>query len=298
MKKIYILAFVLGAFSFSAHAQFPLNDIESYPIGPLHTEPFVSWDGIAGTADDMLVSDDESFSGSQSILIPEGGVVDGVLNLGNKVSGSWQVDWEMYIPSGKSAYINMQNILPAGTEFNFHMTWNELGTTEGDAVLYDATGANQGPGNVLGTGSYSPDTWFHFSMMVDLDNLTMSISLDGVDVVSNIPYPSASAIPGLGGIDWYSNEGTGESNRYYIDDVSYSNLLGINTFDADSFSVYPNPVKDILKISSKASVDNVIVYDILGKVVLQENPGIISPTVNTSNLVPGTYLLKVTIGNS
>lgn len=298
MKKIYILAITLMAFNFSAHAQFPVDDIESYPLGPVHQGHWTSWDELPNTADDAIVSDDEAFSGSQSILIPEGGVVDGVLDLGNKTSGSWQLDWEMYIPSGKSAYINMQNVLPAGTEFNFHMTWNEGGTTEGDAVLYDATGANQGPGNILGTGTYPSDSWFHFTLMVDLDNLTMSMTMDGNSIATGVAYPGGFPVPGLGGIDFYSNEGTGESNRYYIDDVAYSDLLSVSSFDADSFSVYPNPVKDVLNISTKTAVDNVTVYDVLGKVVLSQQPGVISPRVDMSGLASGAYMVQVTIGNA
>jgi len=297
MKKTYFLALALGAFVFSANAQFALDDIESYDLGPIHEGHWISWDGIP-SADDLTVTDEESFSGSQSILVPEGGTTDGVLDLGNKTSGAWQVEWEMLIPSGKSAYINMQNILPAGTEFNFHMAWNEAGANEGLATLYAANGTNQGPGDILGTGAYPPDSWFHFTLSVDLDNLTMSVAMDGVDVVNDIPYPASWPIPGLGGIDFYSNEGTGESNRYYVDDVIYSDLLDVNDFSADSFSVYPNPVQDVLNIKSAVSVDKVVVYDILGKVVLQENPGKISPAINMSNLSSGAYMVNVTIGNA
>jgi hypothetical protein len=54
----------------------------------------------------------------------------------------------------------------------------------------------------------------------------------------------------------------------------------------------------MLNIKSTSAVDNVTVYDILGKVVLQENPGTISPAINMSNLASGSYLVKVTIGDS
>lgn len=297
MKKIYILLLAFCAFGFSAHAQFPLDDIESYPLGPIHQGHWSSWDGIP-SSDDLIVSDDEAFSGSQSILVPEGGTVDGILDLGNKISGNWQVDWEMYIPSGKSAYINMQNVLPAGTQFNFHMLWNEAGSSEGIATLYDANGANQGQGAALGSGPYPVDTWFHFTLMVDLDNLLMSLTMDGNPLVTNIPYPNNWPIPGLGGIDLYSNESNGESNRYYIDDVSYSDLLSVGSFDANAFTVFPNPVGDVMNIRSTSPVERVVVYDILGKLVLQETPGKISPSINTSNLPSGAYMVNVTIGNS
>jgi hypothetical protein len=87
----------------------------------------------------------------------------------------------------------------------------------------------------------------------------------------------------------------------YIDDVVLYNgniTVGVDEFSDNKFSVYPNPVKDMLNIKSINAVDNVIVYDILGKVVLQENPGTISPAINMSNLASGSYLVKVTIGDS
>lgn len=293
MKKIYVLAFVLGAFSFSAHAQFPLDDIESYPLGPINQGHWTAWDA---DSDPALVTDDEAYSGDQSILIPEGGSVDAILDLGNKTQGVWEVKWKMMVPSNKSAYINMQNSLPAGTKFNFHMLWNEEGTDEGTAVLYDAMGANQGQGAELGSASYTPDEWFDFSLSINLDDLSMSMYIDDSLVYMGV-YPTDAALPGIGGIDMYSNDGP-QSNRYYIDDVVYSDALGVNDFAADSFSIYPNPVKDVLNITSKVAVDRIVVYDILGKVVLQETPGVISPSINMSTLSSGTYMVKVTIDNN
>ena len=59
-----------------------------------------------------------------------------------------------------------------------------------------------------------------------------------------------------------------------------------------------NPVRDILNISSKAAVDIITVYDILGKIVLQDQPDVISPSINMGALASGAYLVNVTIGNA
>ena len=295
MKKIYLLAFALCAFVFNTNAQTFNDDIESYPLGTIHTSPWLSWDDTAGTADDISVSDEQALSGSKSILVAEGGVIDGVLDLGNQTGGTWYLDFDMYIPSGKSGYFNIQNSLPAGTQWNFHMSFNEGGVDEGGLTLYDASGANQGPGTILGLGTYTPDTWFHVSLVVDLDNLTMDMAIDGTDVVSGTTYTGDQ----LGAINFYSNEGGGESNRYYIDNARFDNFpLSVNEFSADIFSVYPNPVKDKLNIESAAAVNSVRVYDILGKEVLTAQPDAISPSIDMSGLSSGAYLVRVTIGNA
>src|SRR5690554_7254729 len=74
----------------------------------------------------------------------------------------------------------------------------------------------------------------------------------------------------------------------YLDDlVAGAGVLSTEQFSPEVFSVYPNPVKDVLNINSKVAVNKVVVYDILGKTVLQENPETISPTIDMSNLPSG-----------
>lgn len=293
MKNQYILTLLAVLFiGVTAQSQAFDDDIESYPLGPIHTAPWSSWDGTAGTGDDLTVSGDQAASGSQSILVPEGGAVDGVLLLGNTSSGTWYLDFKMYIPMGKSGYFNLQNEVPVGTKWNFHVSFNENGNTEGDFTLYDATAGNQGPGNALGTGTYSPDTWFDISFVFDVDAGTMDMMVDGVSVASGAPIGGAQ----LGAINFFSNEGGGESNRYYVDDTRFDNtpVLGTNDFEAENFSIYPNPVKDVLNIEAQGVVSQVIIYDVLGKVVLSEAPGVSSARINTSSLSSGAYLVTIT----
>lgn len=291
MKKVYLLALAAGVFTLTANAQFD-DDIESYPIGTINNDIWQSWDGTAGTADDISVSDDEALSGSQSILVAEGGVIDGILNLGNKTEGVWELTFNMFVPSGKSGYFNIQNTLPAGTLWNYHCTLNEGGSDEGTIVFYDATGENQGPGTPLGVSEYAVDDWTKFTMIIDLDNLTLDLLVDDNEVISGTPYTGDS----LGGINFYSNEGGGEDNRYYVDDASFQEAsLGAEDFSSDVFSVYPNPVKTDLHIRSASPVEFVTVFDVLGKAVLNVQPDAVSPTIDMSTLSSGAYLVKVTI---
>jgi len=56
--------------------------------------------------------------------------------------------------------------------------------------------------------------------------------------------------------------------------------------------------RDVLNISSKAAVDVITVYDILGNIILQAQPDVISPSINMSALQSGTYLVNITLGNA
>ncbi len=123
------------------------------------------------------------------------------------------------------------------------------------------------------------------------------MSINDVQQFNNYPFDfGGRAFENLAGIDFYS---ASSNNEMYLDDfVAGPGILSTENFSPEVFSVYPNPVRDILNIDSKVAVDQVIIYDILGKVVLSVNPERISPSVNTSNLPSGTYMVKVKIGNN
>ena len=74
-------------------------------------------------------------------------------------------------------------------------------------------------------------------------------------------------------------------------------MLGVESFEASLFSVYPNPAKSVVNISSMSNeVFGVSVYDLLGKQVLRaEN---IKSQLNISSLTPGLYVINMTQGSN
>ncbi|WP_166461102.1 leucine-rich repeat domain-containing protein [Flavicella sediminum] len=65
------------------------------------------------------------------------------------------------------------------------------------------------------------------------------------------------------------------------------------------FTMYPNPVKDVLSINSEAlNGATVSIYDVTGILLLSNQLSGTSTEINISNLNPGIYFLKVKIGNS
>ncbi len=66
-----------------------------------------------------------------------------------------------------------------------------------------------------------------------------------------------------------------------------------NDKEIDGFRLFPNPVTDgtVFIVTKHNAVKNVIIYDVLGKVVLQKQ---VSATyLNVSDLTSGVYILKV-----
>ena len=305
MKKIYILALVLGAFSFSSYAQTELtDDFESYTLGPISAQSphWRNWSGVDGGSDDANVVDDESLSGLQSVLISGNGLTDLILLVPSApISGVYTIEFNALIPAGKSGYFNMQAALtPEGT------AWEQA--LMGGNVYFNCDGSTPGIGGVTGvidcsvfdqSFTFPEDQWFKVDCIYDIDAQTWDMYIDNVQFIFDAPFAFGPQVfIELAGLDFYS---ASTNNEMFIDDIELYNgikPLGVEDFSATNFSVYPNPVKDMLNIKSSASVDNVTVYDILGKVVLQENPGTISPAINMSNLSSGSYLVQVTIGNS
>ncbi len=303
MKKIYLLAFALGAFAISANAQVELtDDLESYDLGNIseQADHWRNWSGQDNGPDDAEVVDTYANSGTQSLLISGNELSDIILLTPTAPSsGIYTIEFKAYIPGGKSGYFNMQAALtPEGSP------WQQA--LMGGNVYFNCDGASGGTGTVSGaidcstfdySFTYPQDFWFTVTCIYDLDNQTWGMNIDGAEQFTGAPFAfGAQVFIELAGLDLFS---ASANNEMYFDDIRMGvGTLGVNDFSKSNFSVYPNPVKDVLNISSKAAVDAITVYDILGKVVYTANPGIMSPTVNMSNFASGSYLVKVAIGNA
>ncbi|MCC7467554.1 MAG: T9SS type A sorting domain-containing protein, partial [Saprospiraceae bacterium] len=178
-----------------------------------------TWSGAGfGGAEDGIVSAEQANSAPNSMKIlstaTAGGPQDVVLKLGNKTTGRYELKWMYYIPTGKQAYYNIQNVVPIGAG-----AWNL------DAFF----GANNagliriGAGPILAEFTYPTGEWFEVRHIIDLDNNLLTMWVDGQYVIK-MAYPN-----NLGGIDFY---GIDNNHTNYIDDVEYIQLPPV-TFNVD-----------------------------------------------------------------
>ena len=73
-------------------------------------------------------------------------------------------------------------------------------------------------------------------------------------------------------------------------------ILGIDDVNKVTFEYYPNPTTDILTINAGDVIDNIAVYDISGKLVMQsDNAGNSSSKIYMQNYNAGTYFVKVMV---
>ncbi|WP_395632595.1 T9SS type A sorting domain-containing protein [Flavobacterium sp.] len=85
---------------------------------------------------------------------------------------------------------------------------------------------------------------------------------------------------------------------YYFDNVNYGTPLLNNTeFTVSNFSLYPNPVKNVLNISSEAEIKEVNIYNTLGQLVVSKSQSSNNVALSTESLSKGVYIIAVHIQN-
>lgn len=80
----------------------------------------------------------------------------------------------------------------------------------------------------------------------------------------------------------------GELNALGVDDINLENQTNI--------VLYPNPIKDIFIIESKETIDEIMIYDMLGKKVFSQK-NITSNNINIAQLPNGFYIVKAKTEN-
>lgn len=75
----------------------------------------------------------------------------------------------------------------------------------------------------------------------------------------------------------------------------------VEDFDNTQVLIYPNPVSNELNINIIENTTSIIIYDILGNIVFEDNNISINNKIykiNTNELALGTYLIETKINNS
>jgi Secretion system C-terminal sorting domain len=91
-----------------------------------------------------------------------------------------------------------------------------------------------------------------------------------------------------------------DQNQLLVDDfeVSYNTSLSIEDHTLEIAGVYPNPVKDVLKIKTNEIVDGISITNQLGQRVMEISKNVIANNmVDLSRLTKGLYIMTVRAAN-
>lgn len=107
------------------------------------------------------------------------------------------------------------------------------------------------------------------------------------------------ALTGLfnGTVDFDPGSGTANLTSLGKDDIfilMYSEHLGVTENHFSTILLYPNPTSHTLTISSTSSkIEQVMVFDFLGRKVLKKYPNKITAVVNMESLATGMYVVEI-----
>ncbi len=80
-----------------------------------------------------------------------------------------------------------------------------------------------------------------------------------------------------------------------FDAIVFDNTVGISEPDVLSFTMFPNPAREILNISSPEDIVQIVIVDITGKEVMR-TANLQNRQINISHLNPGIYMLRADFG--
>lgn len=220
MKKIYLFLTCLATAGLTVNAQTVLlaDSFETYTNGGFlaqqATNGWTTWSNAPGGPEDATISQLFAHNGIQSAELI--GAQDMIFPLGNQTSGKYNVSFWMYMPVGFAGYYNLQHYQAPGIEWAVEVYFGDNGIGEINAN-----------GTTTPT-SHANGAWIYVENHVDIDTDTAAIFFDGVHIVT---WPFATQAGGgagaaqLGGVNFYSGALTGQTPNYYLDDVTYTELI-------------------------------------------------------------------------
>jgi len=75
--------------------------------------------------------------------------------------------------------------------------------------------------------------------------------------------------------------------------VTVEVVTGMDENEISGLNVYPNPAKDHLNITADVIINNVMVYNFAGQVIVNENVKAQNYVLNASQLNPGVYMVRI-----
>ncbi|PZP38384.1 MAG: hypothetical protein DI598_20925 [Pseudopedobacter saltans] len=308
MKKIYLLASIMVMAA--ANAQVSIDDnFESYTAGSYFGGHWSNWSGATG-GENLVVTTTQAASGTKSGTISVDGQ-DVILKIPTVYTGVHTYQWKMLVPANKSAWMAFMEDTSTPSAYGddsmpFKLNFNTntfIGDDNYDNKMYLSLYASDTSVSLTPPIDYPIGQWATYKVVFDLDSAIVSFYINGTKIIE-----TDYTAPGLsvGGADlWKFDTGnifitgstsTNDPCEWYIDDFVYGEGdLATTEVTANSFSVYPTLVSNqVFNVSGKSKISSVEVYNIAGQQVLKLAPNATSVEVNTSKLVPGTYIVNVT----
>lgn len=305
----------VGCACTNQHADYFCDDFQEYTpwqkLGP-QSSCWTTWTGQEGGAKDGDVKRNNTTT-NQYLKIKGnnphgGGHQDVVLQLGDRMSGCYHLDFKIWLFAGDKGYYNILHKFNANNS-NHDEQW-------ASNVYFDGHGTGRLiVKNVAYYFTYKMGEWIDVSQHFDLDNDLTELHIDGKKVLRwRFSNQAVSAHPGikkLSAIDFYPVNNTHE---FYIDEVVFEKATnfsppaesrsglsdafgGVET--VTTLAVTPNPFDHSIAIQIPEEIQNgeLIISDQLGRVIRQvaniDDSAGQSMTMDVSDLESGIYIVRI-----
>ena len=182
----------------------------------------------------------------------------------NQNIGSWNV----------SSVTKMADMFRGATSFNQDIdSWNVSGVMNMVSIFSNASSFNQNIGSWNVSSVTNMDSMFYFASNFNQD-------------ISNWCVTNIDSEPS----DFSTNSSLTEGNKPVWGSCPTASVDEFNQLD---ISVYPNPTSDIVYIDGNYTQLEAVVYDILGKQVINKS---ITNNIDVSQLEKGVYILQLSDG--
>jgi len=249
MKKVLLSLSLIFVFSVLSIAQVTVfsDNFDSYLAGEQlacqNPTDWTTWSSLpCDPVEDGYVSSNYAHSGSNSFVIVQNN--DQVHEIGPYTSGKWEVNWQMYIPTGASGYFNTLSIFAgAASEWGMQAYLNV-----GGAGTLDAGGVT------AATFTYPNDTWIFVQVIVDLDIDQAQFWMDGTMIYQW--QWTLGALGGGGSLQLNANDffGAVATDETYYDDYQVLDL--IIPVELTSFTASVNEGNVVLNWSTATETNN------------------------------------------
>ena len=273
MKKnlLFVMACVLGLFG-TVNAQEPeqpkadstyllCERFENYEVGDKIAEKgadyWTTWSGTEGGSEDGVIAADTA--GNKYAHFKKGN--DQVIFLGDYSLGCYEVEYDMYIPKGKSAYFNL-----------LHDFCGASSTWAMESYLHMTSVGNQSAGkgainvadeNIVGFECVY-DAWTHLRFVVDIDR-------DTIEFYYTLPNAEEAKI-----VEWqWSQSGLQEGwiNRH-LDAMNFYPSIATSEFYVDNITVKKVSGETAPKLSIESDIKaGAMVDDVASIEITFENTG-------------------------
>lgn len=249
MKRLSLFLAMIAFLAGNVFAQTVIidDDMEAYTVGnkiaaeaqAAGNDYWTTWSNAPGGAEDGVVAElSETKCGHLTFN------VDQVLLLGGMESSHYEVQFDMYVPTGKDAYNNLLHIFNgSGSQWATEVYYNH----SQNGTKIQAGGADY-------TFEFPFDTWFTVKYDIDLDNDVAKFFVGDTEVVTwqfSLQAGGGAGQRKLDAIDFFPPTSAAVS-EYYVDNVKLTLIGGVSV---PHLAITPDSIEETVAEDDATTVD-------------------------------------------